>query len=132
MKSTITIMMVLLSILSICVKAQTTEESRVKILPTPDKNIVKVLYANEITNGLEVRFLYDGQTIDTDKIRGTYATGISKRYDVTRFKNKNFQIKVVSPEMTVTYTMTPAPNGKGFAPMLEQTTVNHLLVRKNN
>ncbi len=113
------------------VSANAQTEARVKILPTSNHSVIKLLYAMD-TQGLEVKFLHNGELVKTDKIKGKYSKGISKLYDVSAFKRKDFYIEVSSPQMVLTYHVIPSEDKIHFTPYLEKTTYNHVLVRANN
>jgi hypothetical protein len=113
------------------VNAQAPEESRVKILPGPEPGIVKVLYAMEVNHPLEIKFITDRGVITSDRIKGKYPKGLSKRYDVRRFKS-DFRIELSSPNMTVTFHIFPSQDGLTYKSFLEKTTYNHSMVASNN
>ncbi len=113
--------------------AQASEDSRVKILPTITPGVIKVHYAMETDAPLEVKFIADG-VIRTDRIKkGHFPKGLSKRYDVTKVKDKDFRIEVISPRMAVTYYIVRSKDRQTFEPYIERTIYNNqLLVKANN
>lgn len=113
------------------VYAQDADPSRVKILPTEDPDVIKLHYAIETNEPLEVKFYHGDDIAGRDRIKGgPYEKGISKRYNVRRINHKDFWIEVASPSMTVTYHVVPSKDGKKFTPFLEKVTYNQALVRK--
>jgi hypothetical protein len=134
MKSKIIIVALgLLALLSTRVEAQVSEESRIKILPTSQEGVVKVLYAIETDERLEVRFLDRSGEVTKDVIKGgPYPNGVSKRYDVRNINKNDFWIEVTSPQLSVTYHLIPSKDRKTFVSYLEKATYNHALVASNN
>jgi len=107
-------------------------EPPVKILPTTQNGILKVLYASEIGKGVEVRFFDENKTLVFDKIKGPRdLNGFIKKYDISRLKSENFWIEVSSANMDVTYKIIPSEDGT-FNPVLEKTTYNHPMVVAKN
>ena len=123
LKSIIVIMSMLVSAGSV-LQAQAVEESPVKILPTADRNVLKVHYAVETTTPVSVKFLTEKGIVDQDKIKGSYLSGLSKRYDVARINDQDFWIEVSSAEMTVKYHIVPSKDRKKFTSYLEKVTYN--------
>jgi hypothetical protein len=108
--------------------AQQTVEPSVKILPTDEKGILKVLFAYDTDQAVEVKFLTEDVVLTRDKIKAnTFQNGFSKKYDVRNIKSGNFWIEVSSPSLTVTYKMTESKDRKSHVPVLEKTTYNTLV-----
>ena len=106
-------------------QAQVLVEPPVKILPTADRNVLKVHYAVETTSPLSVKFLTEKEGIvDQDKIKGNFQSGLSKRYDVARINDQDFWIEVASAEMTVKYHIVPSKDKSKFTSYLEKVTYN--------
>lgn len=119
-------------VLGITVNAQTADESRVKILRTANPDVIKVLYANEISEPLQIKFTSDDGQVTTDKIKGNFEKGLAKCYNVKNINKKDFWVEISSPQMVLTYRIIPSDDSKGFTPFLEKTQYNHVLVRANN
>lgn len=113
------------------VSAQVQEVSRVKILPGPERGIVKVHYANEVTSPLEIKFLTDRGVVGVDRISGTFPNGVSRKYNVKNLTN-DFRIEISSAQLTLTYLIVPSGNWRTFKSYLEKTTYNHDVVATNN
>jgi hypothetical protein len=108
--------------------AQQATEPAVKILPTDEKGILKVLYAYDTDQAVEVKFLTEEGVLTRDKIKAdAFQNGFSKKYDVRNIKSKNFWIEVSSPSLMVTYKMTESNDRKSYVPILEKTTYNTLV-----
>jgi len=107
-------------------------EPPVKILPTTQQGILKVLYASETGKGVEVRFYNEDKTLILDKIKGVRdPNGFIKKYDISRLKSEDFWVEVSSADMDVTYRIIPSGDGT-FNPVLEKTTYNHPMVVAKN
>ncbi|NOT75801.1 MAG: hypothetical protein HOP08_12815 [Cyclobacteriaceae bacterium] len=112
--------------------AQTIDEPAIKILPTVQKGILKVLYAYNNNEAVEVKFFNADGPIVTDKIKsGTFQNGFSKKYDVRKTSPGDLWVEVSSEDLSVTYRLVESNDGKGFVPLLEKTTYNHQLVASN-
>jgi hypothetical protein len=111
------------------VSAQSSAESKVKILPGATANIVKVLYAEESSSPVTVKFITNTRGEKTDKVRN-FRNGFLKRYDVSKINDADYLIEVSSDKMTVTYRIVPAADKSHFVAQLAGTRYNDLLVRK--
>lgn len=125
-------LVVMLSVIFGAASAQVIEPA-VKILPAAGKGVLKVLYAYDSDNAVEVKFLSENGLIKSDKIKaGSFQKGFSKKYDVSGIKSKSFWVEVISSEITVRYKMIESKDRKSFVPYLEKTTYNHPLVATIN
>ncbi|MFZ6008732.1 MAG: hypothetical protein ACOYXT_00170 [Bacteroidota bacterium] len=107
--------------------AQSPEDPAVKILPTAQAGIVKVLFARELNQPLKVEFITEEGMIFTDKIKGgSYPKGLSKRYDVRYLDSKIYWVKISTSHLSVTYRVAVLGNGMAFEPQLESTTYNNI------
>lgn len=125
-KSTIAI--ALFASAGVALNAQSLDTPPVKILPAAQAGFVKLLYAMEINDPVEVKFYANGELLYSEVIKGNYAQGISKKYDIRRLSGKDFWVEVSSPAMSVTYKVSQTGDMKRFLPQLTKTTYNHLLV----
>ena len=108
--------------------AQTFDESLVKILPANGSDMIKVHYAMETSEPLNVQFFTKERVIGGDKIKGgPFAKGVSKRYDVHRFNDQDFWVKVSSSAGSVTYRIVTSPDKQTFTPILEDISPKPLL-----
>ena len=112
--------------------AQTLDESQVKILPTNGRNMVKVHYAMEVAEPLNVKFFTKDGVIGADKIKGgPFTKGISKRYDVQNINDQDFWIEVSTSVGSLTYRIVTSKDKKSFTPYLEETTPKPVLAEAN-
>jgi hypothetical protein len=108
-------------------KAQ-AQEPAVKIISTIDHDVIKVIYGYDTNEAVEVKFINADGIVKTDKINGkAFSGGFLKKYNVEKMQGGAFWVEVESPELTVTYKMTTAKNGKWSA-QLEKTTYNYPIV----
>jgi hypothetical protein len=111
-------------------KAQ-TQEPAVKIVPTLLPDVIKVIYGYDTKESVEVKFMNVDGIVKTDKINGKdFKGGFLKKYNVEKLRGSAFWVDVTSPELSVTFKMTTAKNGKWSA-QLEKTTFNYPIVALN-
>jgi hypothetical protein len=104
------------------------QEPAVKIVSSIDPDMIKVIYGYDTNEGVEVKFTNADGLLKTDKIRGKdFKGGFLKKYDVEKMRGNAFWVEVESSEVSVTYKMTEAKNGKWSA-QLEKTTYNYPIV----
>ena len=113
------------------INAQQIGEPAVKILPTNEKGILKIMYAYATNQPVTIVFYNEGGLLASDKVKGDFRDGFSKKYDVRKV-SADFWIEVRSMELTVTFKMVESRDGQSFLPVLEKTTYNHALVAANN
>jgi hypothetical protein len=112
-------------------QARAQEQPAIKIVPAIEQNVIKVIYGYHSTKFVEVTFSNHEGVINIDRIGGeTFTKGFMKKYNVEKMRGNIFWIQVQSPELSVTYKMTGAKNGK-WLPQLEKTTYNHQIVALN-
>ncbi len=117
----------LLSSASIIANAQ--DEPAVKILPTTQKGVLKVLYAYPVEQAVDIKFYSDGELLASDRIKGkNFAHGFSKKYDMRNVTSNGLWVEVSGSNITVTYKLVESADGKTFEPQLEKTTYHHALV----
>lgn len=114
---------------AINVNAQVNEDlSKVKILRTREAGVIKMLYAMKTEEPIQVRFITRDGEFQRDKIRGAFSKGLSRRYDVSGIKDKDFWMEISSASMTVTYKINRSADRTQFEPVLEKSVHNHLAV----
>lgn len=129
MKTRTIVLASLVTLFSLSLYAQQASEPAVKILPTDEKGVLKVLYAYDTDQAVEVKFLSEDGVLTRDKIKASaFQNGFSKKYDVRNIKSANFWIEVSSPSLTVTYKMTESADQKSLEAFLEKTVYNNSLV----
>ncbi|MFZ5970599.1 MAG: hypothetical protein ACOYXA_03310 [Bacteroidota bacterium] len=111
--------------------AQLSVEPQVKVIPTSERGIIKVVYAQPTSHAVDVKFIDNTGVFLTDRIQSHISEkGFIKRYNMARLKGETYTIELSSPEMTVTYQLKESANQKWYA-VLTSTTYNHALVAKN-
>ncbi len=126
-------LLVILSTTVATTNAQSFDEPAVKILPTNQKGILKVLYAYDANQSVKITFFNDKGLILSDEVKGeSLSNGFSKKYDVRNITSESFWIEVASDNISVTYKLTESMDRKTYVPFLEKTTYSHSLVASNN
>jgi hypothetical protein len=114
-------------------QAQEIFEPAVKILPTKDKGILKVLYAYNTDQSVSVKFFNEDGVLLSDRVKAnTFQKGFSKKYDVRKIGSGNFFVEVSSARMSVTYKMIESQDGKNLIPVLEKASYMHPTVASSN
>lgn len=112
-------------------KAQANEPA-IKILPSTQKGIFKVLYAYASDQPVTVKFFNEEGLIETDNINPKeFQRGFFKKYDVRNIESGSFWVEVAGPTHAATYKMIESKNGT-YIPVLEKTTYSHSLAVVNN
>ena len=109
-------------------QAQDLDDQRVKILPTDNKDIIKVLYALETNEPVKVKFLTKEGVVGSDKIKGEFPIGLSKRYDVGEINDQEFWVEISTPLLSMTYRIEPSKDKKNFTPHLEKISQTQVFV----
>jgi hypothetical protein len=118
---------------SFSVQAQTEMLPAIKVLPSNEKGIVKILFAYETLRNVDVKFYNEEGLLKEDRIKaGTFKKGFIKKYDVSAIDTKKFSIDVDSDNVSVTYRLIESKNGTRYTPLLEKTTYKQSLVASNN
>ena len=129
---------VILSSAVITTNAQSFGEPAIKILPTTQKGVVKVLYAYDQDNSnqpVTVKFFNDGGVIKKDEIKqGTFKKGFLKKYDIRQMASmsSNVWIEVSSANITATYKLNDSMDGNSFVPTLLSASEIHQFVAANH
>src|SRR5687768_7431134 len=114
------------------IQAQDLHETLVKIVPTANPGIIKIIYGAETLGPVSISFVTNKGEVGSDKIKvGSYPTGISKRYNIKSISDRGFWVKVSSPQLSVTYRVSPLDNGS-FTTTLEKASYYQAIVRRNN
>jgi hypothetical protein len=126
---------VLLGLVSFAATAQVSlnDDSKIKVLPSATKNVIKVLYASEVDGPVTVTF-YDGaQVYGQDVITEKMTKGFIKKYDVGRVNENSFLVRVSSHKLAAIYKVTRVNGGKSFNSQLKSMSTDpQLLVKRNN
>lgn len=110
--------------------ARAQDQPAVKVVPGLEKNTIKVIYAYNTAESVDVKFLTGDGLFEQDNINGkNFEGGFIKKYNLESLKGGTFWIQVDSPELSVTFKMIPSSKGKWTA-QLEKTTYNHTALAK--
>ena len=108
-------------LLNLQVRAQTHEQSRIKILPSKT-GMVKVLYAMQVSQPVVVKFFNSNGVLWIDKIKGPFETGFLKYYDVAKISDKVYRVEITSPNLMVRFRVEPSGDKRTFTSYLEKAT----------
>jgi len=123
---------VILSSSAASVNAQAFDEPAIKILPTTEKGILKLHYAYNANESVNIRFFNEEGQLMSEDIKGEFRNGFSKKYDVRKMTSRAFWIEVTAENISVTYKLVRSKDRETYIPFLEKTTYNHPLVASNN
>lgn len=108
------------------------DDSRVRILATKDRGVIKVHYAMGLAEPLKVKFFTKEGVVGSDKIKGaTFPIGVSKRYNVNQINDQDFWIEVSSSAGTQVFRIETSKDKKTFTPYLEENTPKPFLAAAN-
>jgi hypothetical protein len=109
--------------------AQESDASHVKLLPSRDGSVIKLLFAMKTQETVDVKFFADGGMVKRDRISGgPYEKGVMKRYDVSGINHKDYWVEVTSGNLKITYRVRPSRDRKTFSPQLESATFTNIAV----
>lgn len=121
------------TMMAFSVNAQVSEGSRVKILPSGDEGVIKLLFAMKTDETVDVKFYADGGMVKSDRITGgPYEKGLMKRYDVSAIDDRDYWVEVTSANIKVTYRVHPNRDRKTFTPHLESVIFTNAALAKRN
>ncbi|HEY8937659.1 MAG TPA: hypothetical protein VIM65_20675 [Cyclobacteriaceae bacterium] len=124
---------VLLAGLFTSVRAQSTEEPTIKILPGNQPGQLKILYVHDTDQSVEVKFYNDDGLIAYDKIeRGTFSKGFLKRYDVSRISEERFIIEITDENLSRRYSVIASDDNNAYTSVLERTAYLRPVVALSN
>lgn len=110
--------------------ARAQDQPAVKVVPGLEKNTIKVIYAYNAAESVDVKFLTSDGLFEQDNIKGKdFKGGFIKKYNLESLKRSTFWVEVDSQELSVVFKMIPAKDGKWTA-QLEKTTYNHIALAK--
>lgn len=120
-----------LSLAFVSASAQTLEPA-VKIIPTSENGIYKLIFAYDSDQTVQVKFFNNKEgVLKLDRIQPEkFENGFSKKYDVSNIDSKDFWVEVSSSKLSVRYKMTKG--SKAYEPVLESTTFVNTLTASNN
>lgn len=121
------------TMMAISVNAQVSEGSRVKILPSGDEGVIKLLFAMKTDETVNVKFYADGGLVKSDRITGgPYEKGLMKKYDVSAIDHRDYWVEVTSSNIKVTYRVHPNRDSKTFTPHLESVIFSKMALAKKD
>ncbi len=135
-KLTLTIIGIVTSISSMLyaqpISAQSRTAAFVKILPTTQSGVIKVLHAQESESPVLIKFTtQDGEVGQDQVVRSKYEKGFTKKYDVSKIQGKDFWIEVTTAETSVTYHIVTDKKKKTFDAYLEKISYDHTVASNN-
>lgn len=121
------VLVAIVASLSVNQAAAQTAAPAVKVIPTSNKDVIKLIYGYDAEQ-VDIKFSDASGIITSDRVKGkNFEGGFNKKYRVERNTNNDFWIEVSSADLAVTYRMTAGANGKWTA-QLEKTTYNYPVV----
>lgn len=109
-------------------KAQDGQLPDVKIISTDVSDVIKVIYGYDATEPVTIKFLGTDGVFFEDRVQGeTLINGFSKKYKLRPTPGDDIRVEVGSADVSVTYLLTVAKNGKWTA-QLESTTYNYPVI----
>ncbi len=113
----------LLLMFVVAVQAQSISEPAVKVLPTNQPGVIKVIYGYDTDKMVNVKFFNDDMTFMSDMISGkSFKNGFTRRYDVTNIAEKSFFVEVSSENLSVVYRLKVTENGNVLVPLIENAS----------
>jgi hypothetical protein len=107
------------------------QSPEIRIISTNERDLIKLIYNYETSKAVDVKFTDADGFVKVDKISGKdFKKGFLKKYDVEKMRGNAFWIEITSEELSATYKMVSAKNGKWSA-QLEKTTYNYPTVALN-
>ncbi|MEM7107525.1 MAG: hypothetical protein AAF519_04805 [Bacteroidota bacterium] len=83
----------------------------IKILPTPSPSMLKLLYVNDISGTVKVKFYKGTSLIKRDQIKGKeFEKGFVKRYDLSDLDAGIYQVEIACEGMSVKYELSINPD----------------------
>src|SRR5882724_6119232 len=114
---------------------QAQTEIPVKILPSAQAGLIKILFVHENLQSVQVKFYNSNGLYTLDFIdKNTFQSGFLKRYDISKVESEDFWIEISLADLSVTstYKMTKSKDKKTYEPQLEQTVLNYSVVASLN
>lgn len=119
------------SVISYGAFAQQLDTQALKVLPTTQDGIVKVLVVDTKSSPIEVRFFDEDGLIETDNISTKDGlTSFSKKYDVRKLLRSKVRIEVSAADASVVYNLIKLDNGK-YTPVLTRETHSYPVLAGN-
>ncbi len=133
MKTQSIILVVLVMLIGTAAQAQEVNVPAIKILPMPQHGILKVLYAYNSGQPVNVKFFDDDAVLFSDKIKANaFRNGFSRKYDVRNIASKTFYVEVSSETLSVTYQLTKSEDGNDLTSLLENVWYHYPTMASRN
>jgi hypothetical protein len=129
-KTTFLGLMILAAMSFASTNVQAQADPAVKVLPTSQAGILKVLYAYPNQKAVQIKFYNESGLIVSDRVSKKYEKGFSKKYDLNKLEVGNYWVEITSPELSVTYKLEGSKDKK-WVSTLEKTTYSYPLVATN-
>ena len=118
----------LLSIAFFTSRAQ-SENPVIKVLPTSQSGIVKLLVVGTDDESVEVKFFNKDGLVQSDAIKPV-SRSFNKKYDLRRVIDKSFSMEVTASGTSVRYEL--AKHGDKLTPVLTKETQTYRLIASND
>ena len=117
---------------SVATFAQSGAEPAIKVLPSNQKGVIKVLFVYDSDQSVDVKFYSEGELVGADRIKAkTFQKGFTKKYDISNISSTNFKVEVESADVSVIYQILESHGSMSYDPQLLRTTYNHPLTASN-
>jgi hypothetical protein len=98
----------------------------VKIIPTAQDGILKLVYGYPYSQSVEVKFYNQDGMLATDRINAKEEQkGFIKRYDLRQLSTGVYRVEVSTSQLSVTYKLV-GKKGTKWSAELEKSSVNYL------
>ena len=133
MKTQSIILVVLVMLFGAAAQAQELNEPAIKILPTSQQGILKVLYTYNSGQPVLVKFSDENTVLFSDRIKAdSFKKGFARKYDVRQIAAKTFYIEVSSETVSATYRLTRSEDSDVLTPFLENVSYQYPPVASRN
>lgn len=100
----------------------------IKVLPTNKQGIIKVLYALESNETVDIKFYTHDGEIGSDQVtKDSYEKGFLKWYDISHIDAPVFSVEISTENAKVRYRVVRSNDRKTFEPILEKVSYNEVL-----
>lgn len=107
--------------------AQGLDEPAIKVVPTSEKDVVKVIYGYHTNADVQVKFVSLDGTLKVDKINAKdFEEGFIRKYSLKDIQRNDLRVEVSGSEVSATYFLKHI-DGRWVA-QLEKSSYNHPIV----
>lgn len=113
-------------------QANAQTQPTIKVLPSSEKDMIKVMYCGKSTGAVTIRFAEgDGSSILSDKIKSkNFEKGFLKKYKLNRDTEEALLVEVSDGDAFVSYRLVANANNEWSA-QLEKETYNYPVIASN-